>query len=303
MDNQTSIATFLLWEFSKTREMQIIHFLLFLALYVVTVTGNVFIVFAIVFDPHLHTPMYFFLMNLAMQDIGQISTIIPKSMINSLLNIRTISYSGCVAQVFFFIYFIGSDIALLTIMAYDRYVAICNPLQYEMLMNKRACTKMIGGSWIAGILNAAIHTTGTFTLPFCSNVVNQFFCEIPQLLKITCSDIYLNEVGVILFIALIVCGCFVFIIVTYVKIFSAVSRIPSVHGRKKALSTCLPHLVVFFVLLSTSYAVFFKSPSSKASLLDLTLSMIYSIIPPLLNPLIYSMRNKDVKVALSKLLM
>ncbi|XP_025032601.1 olfactory receptor 14C36-like [Python bivittatus] len=300
MDNNTS--EFLLWEFSKIWELQIMYVTLLLTLYLMTVTGNLLIIIAVVFDHHLHIPMYFFVMNLAMQDIGSVSVIIPKAVFNCLMKIRHISYSGCVAQVLLSVFFLTSDVALLTVMAYDRFVAICNPLQYEMIMNRKACTRMVDSVWIASFLDAALQTIGTFTTPFCSNIVNQFYCEIPHLLKIACSGSYLTETGVLMFSITLGCGCFIFIVITYVKIFSAVLRIPSVQGRKKAFSTCLPHLIVFSVFLFTGCFAYLRPISDKLSHLDFIITILYSIIPAMLNPLIYSMRNKDLKAALSKLL-
>ncbi|KAM6448985.1 olfactory receptor 14A16-like [Liasis olivaceus] len=299
MDNDTSV--FLLLEFSNIRELQIVYLILFLVLYLITVIGNFLIVFAIVFNSHLHIPMYFFLMNLALQDIGSVSVTIPKAMFNLARNIRYISYSGCVAQVLLFVFFLGSDIPLLIVMAYDRYVAICSPLRYEMIMSRKTCTKMIGSVWIAGFLNAVLNTIGTFTNHFCSNIINQFYCEVPQLLRFACSDMYVIEIGYEMFITTLVCGCFTFIIGTYIHIFFAVLRIPSVQGKKKAFSTCLPHLTVFSLFFIATLFAYLKPPSDTPSHFDFTVTIMYSIIPPMLNPLIYSMRNKDVKDALSKI--
>ncbi|XP_077171203.1 olfactory receptor 14A16-like [Paroedura picta] len=301
MANETSISKFLLLEFSGIREKQILHFFLFLALYLATVTGNLLIISAVAFDRHLHTPMYFFIVNLAIQDLGSISAIIPKSMVNSLMNTRDISYSGCIVQVFFFVFFVESDYFLLTVMAYDRYVAICNPLKYEMLMNRQACIQMAATVWIIGVLSGALHTSGTFTATFCSNVVNQFYCEIPQLLKNSCSNSNLSEVGAVTFSVIMEFGCFVFTIVTYVLIFSAVLRMPSIQGKQKAFSTCLPHLIVFFTFIFSAWCAYLIPQSKTPSDLDLALAVLYSLVPPLMNPIIYSMRNKDIKVALSKL--
>ncbi|XP_060111486.1 olfactory receptor 14A16-like [Heteronotia binoei] len=301
MANETSISEFQLLEFSVIREQQILHFFLFLTLYLLTVTGNLLIISAVALDRHLHTPMYFFLINLAIQDLGSVSAIIPKSMVNSLMNTRDISYSECVVQVFFFVFFVGSDFLLLTVMAYDRYVAICNPLHYEIVMNWQACSQMVATVWIIGFLYGALHTSGTFAATFCSNIVNQFYCEIPQLLKISCSDTYLIEVGALTVSVIVEFGCFVFIIVTYVLIFSTVLRMPSIQGRQKAFSTCLPHLIVFSTFIVTGWFAYLRPPSKTSSDLDLALTMIYTFVPPMMNPIIYSMRNKDIKVALSKL--
>ncbi|XP_034278827.1 olfactory receptor 14I1-like [Pantherophis guttatus] len=299
MENDTTV--FLLLEFSKIWEIKIMYSTFFLLLYLMTITGNFLIISAVALDSHLYTPMYFFLMNLALQDIGSVSVIIPKAVFNLLMNIRYISYSGCVAQVLLFAFFFGCDIPLLTVMAYDRFVAICHPLRYEMIMNKRACTKMVGSVWIVSFINAGLHTIGTFTNNFCSNTINQFYCEIPQLLKFACSDTYVIEIGYIIFIMILVFGCFIFITVTYAQIFSVVSRIPSVQGRKKAFSTCFPHITVFSIfLVASSFAYLIPRPD-KPSHFDFTVTITYSIIPPMLNPLIYSMRNKDIKVALAKI--
>ncbi|XP_070583510.1 olfactory receptor 14A16-like [Erythrolamprus reginae] len=301
MDNMSHPSYFLLLQFSEVWELQILHFFLFLVLYLAIVLGNLMIISAVIFDHRLHTPMYFFLMNLAIQDLGSVSTIIPKSMGNSFMNSRNISYLGCVGQVFCFVSFVGSDFSLLTVMAYDRYVAICHPLHYGIVMNRQACAQMVLCAWLMGIFNGAMHTTGTFAVPFCSNVVNQFYCEIPQLLKLTCSDSYQPELIVLAINIMIEGACIVFIIITYVLIFTTVLRIPSVHGRQKAFATCIPHLAVFSILMSTGWFAYLKPPSNIPSSFNLVLTMIYTFVPPLLNPVIYSMRNKELTVALTKL--
>ncbi|XP_054849943.1 olfactory receptor 14I1-like [Eublepharis macularius] len=301
MPNVTTTSAFLLLEFTEVHDLQILYFFAFLGLYLIAVANNLLITILVTTDHHLHTPMYFFLMNLAILDIGSISVMVPKAMANSLMNSRSISYPGCVAQVFFFFLFATADLALLTIMAHDRYIAICNPLQYETIMHKGACIQMAVSAWVSGILNATLHTGGTFIITFCSNVVNQFFCEIPQLLKLACSDLYLIEVGLLVLNCSTVLGCFTFITVTYMKIFATVLRIPSVQGQKKALSTCLPHLTVVSLLVFSGIFAYIRPPSNTSSNLDLVFAVIYTIISPLLNPLIYSMRNKEIKTALLKL--
>ncbi|KAM6448996.1 LOW QUALITY PROTEIN: olfactory receptor 14I1-like [Liasis olivaceus] len=301
MDNLTSPSTFLLLEFSDVRELQILHLFAFLILYLTSLIGNLLIIVVIALDHHLHTPMYFFLMNLAIMDLGSISLSVPKSVANSLLNTRSISYSGCVAQVLFFVLFEAGDLALLTVMAHDRYVAICNPLQYEIVMHKVACIQMAVTAWMISLFYAAVHTGGTFAVTFCSNIVEQFFCEIPQLLKLSCSNFYVVELWSIAIGNAIGVGCFIFIIVTYVQIFLTVLRIPSSMGRQKAFSTCVPHLTVVSLFLLTGFFAYLRPPSNTPSYLDLALSILYSILPPLFNPIIYSMRNKNIKYALSKM--
>ncbi|KAM9121365.1 olfactory receptor 14I1-like [Pangshura tecta] len=303
MSNQTTLTEFVLLGFSDVRELQILHFVVFLLIYLGALMGNLLIITAVALNPHLQTPMFFFLVNLSVLDFGTISVTIPKSMANSLMNTRVISYPECVTQVFFFSLFSATDLALLTIMAYDRYVAICQPLHYERVMNRRACVQMAASAWITCIVNSALHTGNTFGLPFCqSNVINQFFCEIPQLLKLTCSDSYLSEIGAIGFSSFLGLNCFVFIIVSYVQIFKTVLRIPSEQGRHKAFSTCLPHLTVVSLLLFTGIFAYLKPTSSSASGLDLVLGVFYSLVPPVMNPIIYSMRNKEIKAALKKLI-
>ncbi|XP_039354494.1 olfactory receptor 14C36-like [Mauremys reevesii] len=303
MSNQTTLTEFLLLGFSDIWELQILHFVVFLMIYLVGLMGNLLIITAIALDPHLHTPMYFFLVNLSILDLGSISVTIPKSMVNSLMNTKVISYPGCVTQVFLFVVFTSTDLALLTIMAYDRYVAICQPLHYESVMNRRACVQMAASAWITGIVNSALHTGNTFRLPFCqTNVVHQFFCEIPQLLKLACSDSYLSEIGLLAFSGLLGLNCFVFIILSYVQIFKAVLRIPSEQGQHKAFSTCLPHLTVVSLFLCTGFFEYLKPTSISASGLDLLVGVLYSLVPPVMNPIIYSMRNTEIKAALKKLI-
>uniref|UniRef100_A0A8C3XMZ5 Olfactory receptor n=1 Tax=Chelydra serpentina TaxID=8475 RepID=A0A8C3XMZ5_CHESE len=296
MSNRTTVTEFLLLGFSDARELQILHFVIFLVIYLGGLMGNLLIIMVVALNHNLHTPMYFFLMNLSILDLGSISVTIPKSMANSLLNTRVISYLGCFAQVFLFFLFTAADVALLTIMAYDRHVAICQPLHYETVMNRRACVQMAASAWITGIVYASLHTGNTFRLPFCqSNVINQFFCEIPQLLKLTCFDSYLSEVGLLAFSMFLGLICFVFIIVSYVQIFKTVLRIPSEQGRRKAFSTCLPHLTVVSLLLCSGMFEYLKPNSSSASAMDLVVAVLYSVVPPMMNPVIYSMRNKEIK--------
>ncbi|XP_026575004.1 olfactory receptor 14A16-like [Pseudonaja textilis] len=301
MENQTTMHYFLLLEFSKNQDLQLLHFFIFFMLYLATVTTNLLIISAIAFDHRLHSPMYFFLMNLALQDIGIVSVIVPKSMINSLMGSRHISYSGCAAQIFFFLFLGASDFSLLTVMAYDRYVAICYPLHYGRVMNWKACIVIILLVWVTGILYGTLHTTGTFSILFCSNVVNQFFCDIPQLLKLSCSGINLFEVGILVASFIVGFGCFTFIIVSYAVIFKAVLRIPSEKGRQKALSTCIPHLLVVSMLLLSGCFAYLRRSSKTPSYLDFGLTVLYALLPPLFNPIIYSMRNKNIKCFLCHL--
>ncbi|XP_009646125.2 olfactory receptor 14C36 [Egretta garzetta] len=303
MFNSSSITHFLLLAFADTRELQLVHFGLFLGIYLAALLGNGLIITTIACDHRLHTPMYFFLLNLSLLDLGSISTTVPKAMANSLWDTRDISYAGCAAQVFLFLFFISAELSLLTVMAYDRYVAICKPLHYGPLLGSKACVHMAAAAWGSGFLYSLLHTVNTFSLPLCKgNAVDQFFCEIPQILKLSCADIYLREVWLIMFSVLVISGCFIFIVLSYVQIFRAVLRIPSQQGRHKAFSMCLPHLAVVSVFISTAVFAYLKPPSISSPSLDLVVVLLYSVVPPTVNPLIYSMRNKDLKKALLKLM-
>ncbi|NXO56148.1 O14AG protein, partial [Aramus guarauna] len=299
MCNISSITQFLLLAFADTRELQLLHFWLFLGIYLAALLGNGLIITAIACDHHLHTPMYFFLLNLSILDLGAISTTLPKSIFNSLWDMRTISYAGCTAQVFFFPFLMLGEYFLLTIMAYDRYVAICQPLHYGTLLSRRTCLQMAAAAWGSGFLTALLHTANTFALPLCQgNALDQFFCEIPQILKLSCSDTYLREAGLIVVSVFVNLWCFVFIMLSYVQIFRAVLRIPTQQGRHKAFSTCLPHLAVVSLFLSTAIFAYLKPPSISSPSLDLVVTVLYSVVPPALNPVIYSMRNQELKGAI-----
>ncbi|XP_063178193.1 olfactory receptor 14A16-like [Chroicocephalus ridibundus] len=301
MSNGSSITQFLLLAFADTWELQLLHFGLFLGIYVAALLANGLIIGAIACDHHLHTPMYFFLLNLALLDLGSISNTVPKAMANSLWDTRAISYAGCVAQVFFFVFCAATEVYLLTVMSYDRYVAICKPLHYGTLLGSRACVHMAAAAWGTGFLTALLHTANTFSLPLCQgNAVGQFFCEIPQILRLSCSDAYLREAGLLILSALLVFGCFVFIVLSYVQIFRAVLRIPSEQGQHKAFSTCLPHLAVVSLFISTGIFSHLKPPSISSPSLDLVMTVLYSVVPPAVNPLIYSMRNQELKESISK---
>ncbi|XP_027563275.1 olfactory receptor 14J1-like, partial [Neopelma chrysocephalum] len=281
---------------------QLLHCWLFLGISLTALLANGLILSAVACDHHLHTPMGFFLLNLSLTDLGCICTTVPKAMHNSLRDNTTISYMGCAAQVFFFVFFILAEYYLLTTMCYDRYVAICKPLHYGTLLGSRACAHMAAAAWASGFLYALLHTANTFSLPLCQgNALGQFFCEIPHILKLSCSHSgYLREIGLIVVSACLLFGCFVFIVFSYVQIFRAVLRIPSQQGWHKAFSTCLPHLAVVFLFISTVMFAYLKSPLISSPSLDLALSVLYSVVPPSLNPCIYSLRNQELKDALRK---
>jgi len=303
MTNISSITRFLLLAFANTRELQLLHFWLFLGIYLAALLGNGLIVTAIASDHHLHIPMYFFLLNLSLRDLGSVTTTLPKSMANSLWDSRVISYAGCVVQLFLFAFFIAAEFSLLTIMAYDRYVAICRPLHYGTLLGSRACVHMAAAAWGSAFLGSFLHTANTFSIPLCKgNTVDQFFCEVPQILKLCCSHSCLREIGLLMVTVASAFECFVFIVLSYVQIFRAVLRISSEQGRHKASSTCFPHLAVVSLFISTAVFAYLKPPSFSSPSLDVVVAVLYSVVPPAVNPLIYSMRNQELKDALKKLI-
>ncbi|CAN8179801.1 unnamed protein product [Coccothraustes coccothraustes] len=303
MSNSSSISHFLLLALADTRQLQLLHFCLLLGISLAALLGNGLIISAVACGHHLHTPMFFFLLNLALTDLGSICTTVPKAMHNSLWDTRNISYTGCAAQLFFLVLFISTEFYLLTIMCYDRYVSICKPLHHGTLLGSRACAHMAAAAWATAFLNALLHTANTFSLPLCNgNALGQFFCEIPQILKLSCSHSNLRELGLLAVSACLAFGCFVFIVFSYVQIFRAVLRILSEQGWHKAFSTCLPHLAVISLFISTAVFTHLNPPSISSPSLDLALSVLYSVVTPTVNPLIYSLRNQELKAAVWRLM-
>ncbi|KAM3669774.1 olfactory receptor 14J1-like [Ammospiza maritima maritima] len=303
MSNSSSISHFLLLALADTWQLQLLHFCLFLGISLAALLGNSLIISAVACGHHLHTPMFFFLLNLALTDLGSICTTVPKAMHNSLWDSRNISYTGCAAQVFLVFFFLGSEYYLLTFMCYDCYVSICKPLHYGTLLCSRACAHMAAAAWASAFLTAVMHTATIFSLPLChGNALGQFFCEVPQILKLTCSHSNLREFGLLGFSICFEFGCFLFIVFSYVQIFRAVLRIPSEQGRHKASFTYLPHLAVVSLFVSMAVFAFLKPPSMSSPSLDLALSVLYSVVPSVLNPLIYSLRNQEFKAAVWRLM-
>ncbi|XP_043859374.1 olfactory receptor 14A2-like [Dromiciops gliroides] len=303
MGNFTIVTGFLLMNFSNTWELQVLHAVLFLLIYLLALIGNLLIFTLISLDRNLHTPMYFFLKNLSILDLCLVSVTVPKSIVNSLSNNCSISYLGCVLQLFLVILFAGSEISLLTVMSYDRYVAICQPLHYETIMIKRSCVSMAVASWFSGSVLGAMYSASTFSLPFCgSKEIYQFFCDVPSLLRISCSEKHIAVyVSITIGLGLGIFCC-ISIIISYGHIFSTVLKIPSRKGQSKAFSTSLPHLIVFVVFIITGGTAYFKPSLDSDSVKDLLLSVFYTVVPPTINPFIYSLRNKDMKNSLRKLI-
>ncbi|XP_006877825.1 PREDICTED: olfactory receptor 14K1-like [Chrysochloris asiatica] len=304
MNNRTLVVMeFFLMEFSHTRELQVLHASLFLLIYLATLMGNLLIIALVTLDQCLHTPMYFFLKNLSFFDLCLISIIVPKSVLNSLSSKSTISLPGCVLQVLLVIHFAGAEVFILTAMSYDRYVAICHPLHYEVIMSRGVYVCMTAASWFLGGFFGSLYSAGTFSLSFCgSRNLPQFFCDVPSLLKISCSKSHITinvSVAVGIFYGFF---CLLAIVFSYIYIFNTVLNIPSVQGRSKAFSTCLPHLIVVTTFLLTGAIAYLKPVPESPSILDLLVSVLYSVLPPTMNPIIYSLRNKEIKGALRKLL-
>ncbi|XP_038598234.1 olfactory receptor 14A16-like [Tachyglossus aculeatus] len=303
MTSISTVTEFYLLGFSDIRELQLLHAMLFVLIYLVALLGSLLIIAVTNLDQRLHTPMYFFLKNLSCIDLCYISTTVPKSIVNSLTGDSSISFLGCVSQLFLVVLFAASELCVLTAMSYDRYAAICSPLRYVLIRNKTACMHMAAAFWLSGGLPGVLFSAFTFSLTFCgSNTVEQFFCDIPPLLKISCSEAHI-AIDVSVAAAFVLDAvCFTCVTLSYVFIFSAVLRMPSAEGRTKAFSTCLPHLTVFIIYVSTAAFAYLKPPSDSPSALDLLVSVLYSVVPPTLNPLIYSLRNRDLKAALGRIL-
>ncbi|XP_072494601.1 olfactory receptor 5V1-like [Notamacropus eugenii] len=302
MGNQTVVTEFIFLGFSNYPELQGLFFLVFLVVYLVTLLGNFLILTAIRINPVLHTPMYYFLSNLSFLDICYTSTTVPIILVNLFQEKKTITYEGCVSQLFFLVSFAGSECVLLAAMAYDRFIAICHPLRYPVLMSKRVCAYLAAGSWLCGLVNSLTHTGLTTTLTLCGpNQISHFLCDIPLLLKLSCSDTSVNEVALYVSSAIIGLSPCLFTAVSYILIISAILKIQSAQGRKKAFSTCASHLTVVVIYYGTGNFNY-DQPSSGYSLdVDILVSVLFCIVTPMLNPIIYSLRNKEVKVALRKL--
>ncbi|XP_074087783.1 olfactory receptor 14I1-like [Macrotis lagotis] len=303
MNNLSIITEFLLMEFSSMRELQVFHAVLFLVIYLATLMGNLLTVAAIITDPQLHSPMYFFLSNLSFVDICTISVTVPKFIMNSLSGIQSLSLLGCAAQIFFYLVFGTTDFALLVAMSYDRYVAICHPLHYGNIMTPVRCVWAAVGSWLSGIVYSAVHTGNMFRLPFYgSNVIHQFFCDIPHVLKVSTPDVFQTEFLLLVPSLCIGLCCFAFLSASYARIFSNILKIPSEEGRYKAISTCSPQLIILVLFLISIMIAVFSDTSDNSPIKNLLIAMSYTVLPPLMNPIIYSLRNQKVTVVMGKMI-
>ncbi|XP_029435510.1 olfactory receptor 5V1-like [Rhinatrema bivittatum] len=301
MRNYTAPSRFIFLGFPSLPKLQMLLFAVVLVIYMVTWVGNGIIIIVTRMDANLHKPMYYFLGNLSFLDICYTSVTLPKMLENLLQEKKTISYEGCIVQLFFFLCFLGTECVLLAVMAYDRYVAICNPLHYLTIMSKKVCGYLATFSWLAGLVDSAVHTYFTFRLPFCaSNELNYFFCDIPPLLSLSCADTSINQTVLLVAGTLIAWTPFLCIITSYVYIISAILRISSSEGRQKAFSTCSSHITVVIFFFATAVFTYMRPISSYSLDRDRLLSLLYSFVTPMLNPAIYTLKNKDVKSGLRK---
>ncbi|XP_049620843.1 olfactory receptor 14J1-like [Suncus etruscus] len=297
-----TMSGFVLMRFSANPELDILYTSLFLVFYLLALTGNILIITTTSMDESLNSPMYFFLKHLSFSDVGYISATVPRSIYNSFMESSNISLWECIVQCFAFIFCGTVELAMLTLMSYDRYLAICLPLHYDIIMDVRTCVHGVVSAWVSGAISGVMHTAATFSISFCHpKIIQQFFCDIPHILKLSCSNEYLPEVGVTVFMVLLSFLCFIFIVFSYVHIFSSVLRMPSVEGRAKAFSTCLPHLAVVVLFMSTGAFAYFKPHSYSPTAFDMFLTMMYTVVPPTFNPMIYSLRNKAIKSAVKKI--
>ncbi|NP_001000857.1 olfactory receptor Olr1380 [Rattus norvegicus] len=300
--NQSSVTEFLLLGLSSQPQQQQLLFLLFLIMYLATVLGNLLIILAISTDSRLHTPMYFFLSNLSFVDLCFSSTTVPKVLANHILGSQIISFSGCLTQMYFLFMFVDMENFLLAVMAYDRFVAICHPLHYTTKMTYKVCVMMVAGSWVTANLNVLLHTLLIAQLSFCGdNIIPHFFCDVTPLLKLSCSDTHINELLILTEGAVIMVTPFVCILTSYIHITSAVLRVSSPRGGWKAFSTCGSHLAVVCLFYGTIIAMYFNPSSSHSPEKDRAATVLYTVVTPMLNAFIYSLRNRDLKGALQKL--
>ena len=299
--NNTQFSEFFLLGFSEDPELQPLIFGLFLSMYLLTVFGNLLIILVTISDSHLHTPMYFFLSNLSFVDICFTSTTIPKMLQNIENQSKAITYEGCIIQVYFYIFFAGLDDFLLTVMAYDRFLAICHPLHYTVIMNPQLCGLLVLVSWMMSAMNSLLQSLMVLQLTFCTEVeIPHFFCELSQMVQLACSNTFLNDMVMYVASVLLAGGPFAGILYSYSKIVSAIRRISSTQGKLKAFSTCASHLSVVLLFYCTSLGVYLSSAATHSSHSSATASVMYTVVTPMLNPFIYSLRNKDIKRALKR---
>ncbi|XP_018430137.1 PREDICTED: olfactory receptor 5V1-like [Nanorana parkeri] len=301
--NQTVVRKFILLGLSSINSLQVVFSLLLFLMYMVTSLGNLLLIIIVKLNPRLQTPMYFFLTNLATIDICYSTTVVPKILASTLSQDRSISFLGCAIQLYFHASLAAAECLILTIMAFDRYNAICKPLQYHMIMDQKLCFRLAVACWAVSFAVPVHLTLYTFGLPFCkSNRIEHFFCEMPPLLNLACADIWFNEILAYIAAIVVVGGTFVLILVSYLFITLTILKIDSTKQKQKAFSTCASHLLVVFLFYVTVLFMHLRPPSSYSPQQDRVVSIFYTVVTPMLNPIIYSVRNKEIKVAIRKTL-
>ncbi|XP_001377471.3 olfactory receptor 5B12-like [Monodelphis domestica] len=302
MENGSEVKEFILVGLTDAHELQVPLFIIFTIIYLITLVGNLGMIALISCDPRLHTPMYFFPSHLSLVDFGYSSAITPKAMSTFLMEDKIISYGGCAAQFFFFVAFSTIESYLLAAMAYDRHAAVCKPLHYTTTMTSSVCAGLTIGSYLCGFLNSSLHTRNAFSFDFCSsNVIHHFFCDFPALVALSCSDTHISELIVFFVVGFNALLTLFIILISYLFIFIAILRMRSPEGRQKAFSTCASHLTAVSIFYGTVIFMYLQPSASHSMDTDKVVSVFYTIVIPMLNPLVYSLRNKDVKSAFIKL--
>ncbi|XP_046290160.1 olfactory receptor-like protein OLF3 [Marmota monax] len=301
--NRTWESEFILLGLTSDWDTQVSLFVLFLAMYLLTVLGNFLIVLLIRLDSRLHTPMYFFLINLSLVDVSYATSIVPQLLVHFLAEHKGIPFLSCAAQLFFSLGLGGIEFVLLAVMAYDRYVAVCDPLRYSVTMHGVLCTRLAITSWLSGSINSLMQTTITFQLPMCTNkYIDHISCELLAVVRLACVDTSSNEVAIMVSSIILLMTPFLLVLLSYVHIISTILKIQSTEGRRKAFHTCASHLTVVALCYGMAIFTYIQPHSSPSVLQEKLISLFYAVLTPMLNPMIYSLRNKDVKSAWQKLL-
>ncbi|XP_073498390.1 olfactory receptor 5G3-like [Phyllobates terribilis] len=301
MFNQSSSSRFILLGLSDILYLKVIGFFALLVAYLITLLANLLLITVVTINPKLQTPMYFFLINLSFIDICFSSTVVPKILMNTLSKDKSISLLECAIQMHFNLTFGSTECFILAVMAYDRFVAICKPLHYKTIMSRRLCISLAAASWTSSFINSVIHVTYTFQLSFCnSHHVNHFFCEVPPFIQMSCGDTWLHDLAMYISAGIIASFNFFLILISYVNILSTILKINSSQGRSKAFSTCASHIIVVTVFFGTLMILYLRPQSRSSTDMDNSVSILYSAVTPMVNPIIYSVRNKDVKVTVRK---
>ncbi|XP_069486151.1 olfactory receptor 5J3-like [Ambystoma mexicanum] len=300
--NQSSVKEFILLGLTDDPDLKVLLFILLLSVYVFTLLGNISILLIVWCSDHLHTPMYFFLTQLSFLDLTFSSVIVPKMLSDVLADKKTISFNGCITQIYFFSALASTEFFLLAVMSFDRFVAICNPLLYTVTMSNGFCVQMVAGSYIGGFLHSLIHATCLYRLVFCGpDVMNHFACDYPVLLKLSCTDIAVNDLIRFVFAALVVMGSLLTIFTSYSYIITTILRIPSTAGKRRAAATCISHFTCVFLFYGSAFLMEIRPNSSSSEEQNKIISVIPTVVIPALNPLIYSLRNNEMKAALIKI--